>query len=229
MLGSVSMHLEWNFDKAAKDLSFALELNSDCLIARYRYSDLLVLLGRFAEALKQIQKTLQIDPISTLTYKRLGRLFWKMGRYQTALIYLDEVIELEPDDWEAYLLQGAVLTEVERHSDSLMALEKSLSIYHQVETLAMIGYVSVRLGNRSKSLNIIDELQNDTANYENQPSLLAKIHLAIGNFRRAYQLLEVASDAQEVELIGLKFDPIWKPLRIQPQFKSLVKRVGLPS
>lgn len=226
MLAAVKMHLDWKLDQASKHLILALDLNANCLTAHYRYSDLLILLGKFHESLAHIQKTLRIDPMSPLTYKRLGRLFWKMDRYETALLYLDEAIELEPEDWEAHLIFGAVLAEQHRFSDSIAALNRSLDIYDNIETIAVRGYVYARAGNRDKALRVIDEIREISGEL-NQPTAVAKIYLALGNVELTYKFLSDAYDIHEPDLIGLKVDPMWKPLRAQSEFRALAKKVGL--
>lgn len=228
MFGSVRMYLDWRFDDSAKHLLLALDLNPDCLVARYRYADLLILSGRFAESLAEVQKTLRTDPLSPLTYKRIGRLFWKMERFGTALIYLKEAVELESKDWEALLILGAVLAALGRDSESLLALEESLSIRNDIETLAMIGYVHALFGRTNQSLDIMSEMESKNGVEIIQPTALARIHLALGNTPQAYQFLETAFEIHDPDLIGLKFDPTWKPLRNETKFNALIRRVGLP-
>lgn len=228
MHGTVSMHLDWKFEKAAEHFRIALRLNPSYLVARYRYSDLLIVTGRFSEALIEIHQTLRVDPISTLTYTRLGRLFWKMGRYETALLYLEEAIELEADDWEALLIMGAVLAAIGRYPESVAALEKSITAHKSPETMSILSYVHALSGKKGEASKIIRELELEYDGVLTQPVMIAKIHLGLGDFATTYRYLKMAFDIHDADLIGLLFDPTWKPLRNQRQFQDLLQRIGIP-
>ncbi len=228
MYGGMKMYVDWKFQESEDHFRLALRLNPDCLIALYRYTDLLILFGRFSEALIEVQKTMQIDTLSPFTYRRIGRLFWKMGRFDTAVIYLNDLLELEANDWEALIILGAVLSDLDRHDEALLVLERSLSIQYNIETLSMIGYVNAIVGRKDKACEIIEEVTRHSGGVSKQAILLARIHLALGETETVYRFLNLAFEQHDADLIGLKFDPRWRRLRSEPGFEALIKKVGLP-
>lgn len=55
---------------------------------------------------------------------------------------------------------------------------------------------------------------------------LAIIHAALGESDRAFEYLERAFEARPTGLLSLKVDPVYDPLRSDPRFDDLVRRMG---
>lgn len=228
MHGSIKMYLEWEFNKAEKHLQKALILNPNCLIAHYRYSDLLMTTGRFSEALKELHQIMLIDPLSLLNYKRIGRLFYRMRRFENAAIYLKEALELEEMDWEALNLLGATLTELGDYNQALTIFQKSMSTHENAETLSMIGYLYAHAGIKKMSYEIIEQLESKSKDNCIQAIKLARIYGALEEKEKACDYLEQAFEEHDVDLIALISDPRWTAICHEPRFREFVYRVGLP-
>jgi hypothetical protein len=56
----------------------------------------------------------------------------------------------------------------------------------------------------------------------------AVIYLGLGEKDQAFAWLEKAYEERSFLLAYLKVDPIWDPLRSDPRFADLVRRIGLP-
>lgn len=227
MYGGIKMYLDWEFAEAQRYLQHALEINPNCLLARYRYSESLMISGRLAEALEELHKILAIDPFSLLTYKRIGRMFWKAGQFENAIIYLRDALELAPRDYEALLLLGTVLTEVSDYDQGLSVLQDSLAAQENVETLAMVGYAYARAGRKSEARKIIKQIQL-SSNGAVHSINLARIYVALGEKEIAYDLLEEAYDEHEIDLVGLPYDSRLGPISGESRFRTLMSKVGVP-
>jgi hypothetical protein len=57
---------------------------------------------------------------------------------------------------------------------------------------------------------------------------LAAIHLLLADTSEALTWLERAHSARDDELVYLKVDKIFDPLRAYPAFQDLIRRVGIP-
>lgn len=55
----------------------------------------------------------------------------------------------------------------------------------------------------------------------------ASIHAQLGNKDLAFKALEEAY-AERVDMVWLNVDPAWDPIRSDPRFQDLLRRVGLP-
>jgi TolB-like protein/tetratricopeptide (TPR) repeat protein len=225
MYGGISLILEWNFKKAEQHLLNALAINSNCLVARIRYIDLLLLLERFPEVLEQLEQTTLIDPLSRLTCVRIGRTLYRMQKYENALTYLEDALVLEPESYETLAVLGGVLTELGNYPEALKNFQKSLKNQYNVEVLSMIGYVYALEGKKVEACEIIKQIESKNDN--NYPIQIAKIYLALGEQEIVYDLLEQAFEQHESDLLAINTDPRWKTLRNEPRFIELCIRVGL--
>ena len=229
MYGAKKMYLDWDFKAAETHFQNALRINHSCLIARYRYSHLLLHSGKFKESLEQLQQISLIDPLSIINRIRIGRTFYKMRRYENALFYLREALELEPTNYVALAIIGAILTKLGDYDEALKLLEESLNAQFNIETLSCIGYLNAVKGDKDKAYQIIDQMKSLSENKNHSGMRLAKIYLALGNKDIAYELLDDAFEKHDVDLVSLKFHPIWTPINNETRFKNLLLKVGLPT
>ena len=227
MYGGKKLYFDWKIEEAERHFKFALELNHNCITARHRYPFLLLITGRFSEALEVLQPIMLIDPLSLISYKRASRFFYRIGQFENAISYLEGVLELEPEDYEALILLGSAQAELGNYNTALQVLFKSLNIQYNLETLAMIGYVFARKGEKKKALEIIDQIKSRTNNNFQYSSKLARIYSALGEKEIALRFLSKAFNEHDVDLLGLKSDPRWLAINQEPKFKEFVLKVGL--
>jgi len=228
MYGSKKMYLDWKFEEAETHFQSALALNTNCLIARYRYPLLLLIAGRFSEALQILQPLMSIDPSSVLSYKRASRFFYRIERFENALTYLNRILELEPNDYETLTILGSVLAELGNYDEALVVLLKSLNIQYNVETLSMIGYVNARKKDKDKALRTIKQIESKSTGNTQYSIKLARIYTALEEKELAFKFLEKAYSEHDVDLLGLKSDPRWNSISHELKFKELVLKIGLP-
>ncbi len=228
MHGGINLTFKWNFKKAEEHLLKAISINSSCLIARFRYVEMLMVLERFPEVSEQLKQIVLIDPLSRLTCVRVGRLFYRMQKNDTALDYLMEALEMEPRSYETLAVLGGVLTELGNYSEALETFQKSLEICYNVEVLSMIGYVYALEGKIFEAKDIIKQIELKLTKGYNHPLQIAKIYLALGEKERVYNYLEQAFEQHESDLLALNTDPRWKTIRDEPRFIELRERIRLP-
>jgi hypothetical protein len=88
--------------------------------------------------------------------------------------------------------------------------------------------VHARLGERIQALRILDELKGASKQEYVSAYSFAVIYLGLGEKDQAFAWLEKAYEQRSFLLAYLKVDPIWDPLRSDPRFADLVRRIGLP-
>ena len=79
-----------------------------------------------------------------------------------------------------------------------------------------------------KALATLDSVANSKTVYV-APLLSALIYTALGDKDRAFALLDRSCDERVHWLLWLHRDPRWTPLRSDPRFEALGRRIGLPS
>lgn len=229
MYGVVKMELEWKLEESERHFQSALTINPNCLNARLRYSHLLMMRGRFSEALKELHQIMLIDPLSLVSYKCIGRLFYVMGQFENAAMYLKEALELEGNDFEALAVLGGVMAELGNYSEALNLFQNSLKVHYNADTLAMLGYVYALSGKKEMARQIIKQLESHSKDNCPYAIKLARIYVALEEKETAFNYLDQAFIQHEVDLNSLVFDPRLATIRYEPRFKELVRKVGLPA
>jgi len=229
LIGNVSRNFEWDFRNAETSYKRALSIHPNHIEALRSYSHLLALKGKFSEALTLIGKLKKLDPISTLLSTSAGRLFYNCGQHENAIIELKEAIELKPRNFVAHSLLALAYVELGNHEKAIESLNYSLNIQHHVEAEAAIAYTHARAGQMSKARELLDRLRGKPKSTYTSQTHFAVIHGVIGEIDKAFECLENAYKEKDEELAVLKIDPRWAPLRDDPRFNDLLRRIGLPT
>jgi tetratricopeptide (TPR) repeat protein len=90
-----------------------------------------------------------------------------------------------------------------------------------------LGNAYARAGKTDAALKTISQLQervrkDGVGRYE-----IALVYTGLGNKTEAFKWLEESYKAHDAGLLYLKVDPLLDPLRSDPRFDDLVRRVGL--
>ena len=89
-----------------------------------------------------------------------------------------------------------------------------------------IGYAYAAIGERNAALKIIKQLNDRALHQYVSPCSTAMIYLALGDKQRALANLEKAYEVRSLFLFTLKADKIYDPLRSEPRFLTLLKKIG---
>jgi hypothetical protein len=91
----------------------------------------------------------------------------------------------------------------------------------------MIVYVSGRSGDQAKARLALKRLEQPERNSPLDTLAFAIAHIGMGENDKALVELEKAYRQRSSSLTALKVDPIYDPLRGEPRFQQLVRRIGL--
>jgi tetratricopeptide (TPR) repeat protein len=94
-------------------------------------------------------------------------------------------------------------------------------------SIAYLEYVLARLNERSQALRALDELRELSKRRYVSSAAFAPIYMGLGDKDQAFTCLEKAYE-ERARLPMLNIEPIWDPLRTDPRFQDLLRRIGLP-
>jgi serine/threonine-protein kinase len=135
---------------------------------------------------------------------------------------------MNPTAEESYRVLGLTLTMNEQHEEAERVLREATGLpgagtYTQV-TLA---YALARAGKREYSEALAAELEAKRAHDYVSPVELATLYIGLGDNQRALEWMERAYDERRGWMAYLNVHPIVDPLRGEPRFQSLVRKMGL--
>jgi tetratricopeptide (TPR) repeat protein len=113
--------------------------------------------------------------------------------------------------------------------EALQALEQWYGIPDNLKGrgFGMLASVYARAGRRQDALRLLDKALAAFQRTHVSPSSVALIYIGLGDFERAMNWLEEGFTARDHSLAALKVDPVYDPLRRNPRFLSLMRRMRL--
>jgi serine/threonine protein kinase/Tfp pilus assembly protein PilF len=227
-IGKVLCWYEWDFDGASKSLARAVEYNPNYAEAHFVYGSTLPAVGRLVEAIDELRKALVLDPLSAHFSRWLGRFLLYAERYEAAIEQGRTTLEIEPGYFQAYLDIGAAELAQGHTEESLKAFRKGQSLGTAVRSYdSMIVRPLVVLGELDEATAIMERLDAQAKTEYLRGEVLAMGHAALGNLDKAFACLQRAMDAHSAGLIYLHVDPAYGPLRADPRFAEMVRKIGL--
>ncbi len=228
-LGYVSYMYDWDWPAAGKHFEQALTLNPAYSRAHTFYPFYLSSLGRSEEALEVAKRSLDLDPASPAVNHSLAVQFYFARQFDQAIEQAQRTLELDPNFAISYELLGEVYVSRGMYREGLSALEKYSALSRgRAMSLALLGYAHARLGERSQALRMLEQLEAASKERYTPAFSFAVVYGGLGEKDQAFAWLEKAYGERTSRLGYLNVEPLWDPLRSDPRFADLVRRIGLP-
>ena len=226
-LGTVQVF--YDYDRHAGEQSFqrALQLDPSNGKARMWYAMALVMQGRSDEALVQARQGQELDPLSYVATTHLAVVHY-FGRHNDEAIRLARDLLKVADIAPAHGLLGMAY-EVQQNYDAAIAeYQAGLRLVPAHPYIrGMLGHAYAKSG-RVKEARAL--LQFANSGFEKGGLSYLKtsyIYMGLGDYGRAFDLLERDYEERDPELLYANADPVFDPVRTQPRFVALMRKMGL--
>jgi TolB-like protein/Tfp pilus assembly protein PilF len=221
-LGFILTNYDYDFAGAEREFKLAVELNPNYADAHQRYSLLLTSLGRHEETFTEMRRALEIDPLSVFSNRAYGNRLIDARRYDEAIVQLKKTLELDSNFALAYSSLALVYQAQSDYAASVEAIAKAYELTGRQE-YAALARESFAKGGWQGYLRAMMERRPELFAYTR-----AAYHAALGEKDKAFAELDKSYENREPYLIRLKVDPRLDPLRSDPRFAELMRKVGLP-
>ncbi|MGA3009849.1 MAG: tetratricopeptide repeat protein [Terracidiphilus sp.] len=223
-LANTAMSLDWDWQTAEVEFRRALELNPNSATSHEKYAFYLVRTGHLQEALAEVERSVDLDPVSGSTFHAEGFIYYFSRRYDQALAVTQTVrgLRINLPDWN--FLSGDIYAEKGMYAESIGEFIKSGNGPY---SLGHLGNAYARSGKTDAALKTISQLQESVRKDGVGRYEIALVYTGLGNKTEAFKWLEESYKAHDAGLLYLKIDPPLDPLRSDPRFDDLVRRVGL--
>jgi len=219
-LGNYKQVVELDWAGAEREFQRALELNPGYPTARLWYSFLLLHEGRSEEALQQTERGLENDPFSLILRDNNAWALTQLGRNDEAISRLQKALELDPGSRRLRGQLARLYLDLRRHQEALAEYEK-------MGSQEGIALVHAAMGQPEELRVVLARLHETAKQRYVSPLEFASIHTALGEKDRAFAYLDEAYRTRAGSITGIKTTPQWAPLRSDPRFTDLLRRLNL--
>jgi eukaryotic-like serine/threonine-protein kinase len=228
-LGYASFTYDWDWAAAAKHYARAESLDRAAVMNHPLYPFYLTSAGRSSEAIAVAKAALDQDPASAGLSHTLTVQLGLAGQLDAAIAECRRTLELDSNLGIAHEVLAGLYSAKGVAPEALAAAERAVALSPgNLVSVAVLGHVRARFGDRPGALRILDQL-TETAKHRYTPAVsFAIVYVGLGDKDQAFAWLDKAYNERINRLAYIRREPIWNSLRSDPRFDDLIRRIGAP-
>jgi TolB-like protein/DNA-binding winged helix-turn-helix (wHTH) protein/Flp pilus assembly protein TadD len=229
-LARIKAEYDWDWSGAESEFQRAIELNPGYATAYHWHGSVLATMGRPEEAIANYRRALELDPLSPIINAYLGQAYYHTRQYDQAIEQLQKTLELDPNLGMARAYLADTYVQKFMIKEAIAELEKQMVITQgHVWAVAQLGYTYAVAGRKPEARKMLDKLDQLSSQKFVPADAMAHIYAGLGEKGEAFEWLEKGYERHSLGLGGvdLKIDPVWDPLRSDPRFTDLLRRMNL--
>jgi TolB-like protein/DNA-binding winged helix-turn-helix (wHTH) protein/Tfp pilus assembly protein PilF len=219
---------EWNWDAARDGLERAIHLNPNYPFAHLWLAHYHTARGNFDRAIQEARLACDLDPLSELMPTQAAWLLEKARRYDEATRGFRQVLADHPAyQWALWQL-GSVQIAAGDYDSAIATLQKAVETGHRSSSaLGTLGQAYAAAGRKREAQSLLDELSRRSRERYVPPHAFVHIYIGLGDKDKAFEWLEKSYLEHSNSLLWLGVTPLFDPVRSDPRFDNLLRRVGL--
>jgi TolB-like protein/DNA-binding winged helix-turn-helix (wHTH) protein len=227
---SVKWTYDWDWTGTEREFLKAIDLNPNSATIRVQYARYLALMSRRREALNQLDEIRVLDPVSGALRAIEAAVYYLTGDYDRTISHARTVLAAEPNVPLMYFWMGRAYESKGQMPQAISALEKSWQ--GSPENLrgrgfGMLASVYARAGRKVDAMRLVDSAIAHSKRSHVSPCSVAIAYVGLGDHDRAFEWLEKAYKERDHSMVTLKVEPAYNPLRSDPRFVALLRRMKL--
>jgi TolB-like protein/tRNA A-37 threonylcarbamoyl transferase component Bud32 len=232
-LAYVAYVYDWDWLEAERIYKEALSLNPNYATAHQWYGEFLMAIGRFDEASAEFARAAELDPFAPIMSLMHSWVFFFAGNYDAAVRECDRALEIDPHFAGGIATRARVLLYAGRHKDAVESYARAWTLVgwnhddiqaakDAFETSGVDGFLRKRIeiGERKMKTESISPFN---AYY----GIVEGLSL-LGETDRAVEYVERYYNEKGPRLVIINYDPYFKPLRSDPRFMEILRKIGFP-
>src|SRR5216683_7615422 len=229
VLAIVSFSYDWDFAAAEREFQRAFALNPNDPTAHLWYGHYNMMRNHLRVALQENSRTLDLDPVSPLFNTVRAEIYYNSRQYDLAIAQARRVIDQYPTYWLAHIWLGSAYREKKMYKDALEQFSQAskLSANHPATT-ALYGHALALSGDTAGARRALADLRLLAKSRYVSALYFAAVYTGLGEKSTALDWLDKAYKERNDRLVYLNVDPMADPLRSEPRFRDLMKRLHLP-
>ena len=217
---------DWAWDKAGREFTRGLELSPSYATGHHWYGWHLATLGRHREAVAELQKAQSLDPLSLIIGADLAEELLIAGRYDEAMIQSRRTMNMDPFFALTHYVLGELLVQQHMYNEGVAEFQKAIELAPgSTAFTANLAYAYAVSGRKEEAIRTLNELKKRSHGLSSNAPEIALIYVGLGDKDLAMAWLDKAF--AERFNPGVLMRPAFDPLRSDPRFQNLLRRMGL--
>jgi tetratricopeptide (TPR) repeat protein len=213
---------DWDWVGAEKEYRSAFQLEPSNLAAHAEFRNLLFGTGRVQEGIRETELLQSLDPRNDW----MADAFYMTRQFDRAIELFHSRAQMKPSDFGPHWTLSNIYALTGRHPEAVSELQAMDTVLEYRELAAALGGTYESAGYEGALRMYAGRLQGYSRKNNIPPWYIASIYGFLGDKGQAFAWLEKAYKARDG--MDSLADPMWDPLRSDPRFANLVRRVGLP-
>jgi TolB-like protein/Flp pilus assembly protein TadD/predicted Ser/Thr protein kinase len=228
-LAAVKYYFEWDWSGAEGEIRRAIALNPNYAEVHRTYGWYLHWMGRDEQSLAEYSRALELDPLSLVINASYAAGLGFAHQYDKAIEQLRKTLDLDPNYAYGHFMLARMYARKAMFSEAVQESQKALSLSAgDPPYLAVVAQTLAAAGRRAEAVKVLGELEELSKHKYVRASDFAKICASLGRTDKAFQWLDKAYQEHEIQLVSLKMDVSFDPLRSDPRFQDLLRRMNFP-
>jgi TolB-like protein/Flp pilus assembly protein TadD/tRNA A-37 threonylcarbamoyl transferase component Bud32 len=233
-LALAKLHYDWDFAGAEQEFKRALELNPSDADIRHDYAHFLMAMGRMDESAAESRRAVDSDPVDDGLAACLCWHRFAAHQYDNSIKLTLDMLRRQPDDPFELAILGWNYEQTGVPDQAVTEFKKAVELTGKDSPLftfllAGLGHAYAVSGRRSDAEKTLQALLERTKKSYVSPFDIALIYSALGEKGTAFAWMTKAVAERSTWLVYSKWEPRLDPLRSDPRFQDLLRRIGLPT
>ncbi len=229
-LGMALLISEWDWVGAERELQAAIGLSPGTSEPHYAYGIYLFRVGRLHESLASMRRARELDPLAARTTSGLAVGHYCLGQNESALELAAVAKAQDPSFLVGHWVSAMTLEQMGRRQAAIAELEQFTALVPESSwAAASLGYLYAVAGQHNEARAVIRSLTERAAQQYVMSAFIAYVHLGLGEMDQVIDLLERAYEDREPDLTLFNVYPFTEPVRREPRYRDLLRRMNLPS
>ena len=223
-MAAAAFYYRWDWEEADREFRQALALDPSLVEARFEYAWFLASMGRLPEAVAEAHRAVERDPLSVSANLALGSIYSLARQDDRAIAQLRRTAEIEPNDPRAYDFLSGIYEHHEMYQDAIRESQHAMTLSGaKPDALAGLQRGYDQSGAKGYWMWQLSEAKRRQAPYE-----IASVLAMLGDAGNAIPCLEKSYQRHDWQMVQLKSFRVWDPIRSDPRFQDLLRRMNFP-
>jgi serine/threonine-protein kinase len=228
VLAQLFLFHDWNWAAADREARRAIALNEGSAPAHVSWAVSLVNLGRYDEAVAECRRAVELDPLWARGHQALQFALVQAGRHAESIAVGRKLLELEPDFVLAHITLAFAFVETGAYENAERSCEAAFrsAPAHPLGTSVLVR-ARVQTGQMSEARRCLENFLHADGEAAG-PGAAAIMYGYLGEPDEAFRYLERAIELRDEVMVCLPTWTFWNPLRSDPRFEALLRRLNFP-